>query len=402
MRIETLWSRWLGREGKPPPLDRFLSGALRGEREGERAAVAMFEAAAWAVTALAAQRVDGARGFPDDAPALVDALRRADARALLDATAALAAGKPSLALRARLDELRAQGHVGRLLAAGIPPWYAEELAAREASWGTDRLEAWLIAQNRRPPLWLRPREPGLDVLGPLRADGFEVVAEGGPIRVVRGPGIERAESWRSGLIEVQDIGSQVVGAAVEARPGQTVWDMCAGAGGKTLQIAGRMGGRGSILASDVEERRISTLKQRVKRAGWQNVRGAIWTGETTPELGPEVRKRGGFDWVLVDAPCTSTGTWRRNPDARLRTDRAALAEAPALQRHLARLGADALRPGGRLVYVTCSWRPAEDEAVVRALLADRPSLKLVSEAWPAPPEVDGDSFYVAVLEAPAR
>jgi 16S rRNA (cytosine967-C5)-methyltransferase len=177
--------------------------------------------------------------------------------------------------------------------------------------------------------------------------------------------ITGAAAYREGLVEVQDEGSQVIALLVDARPGMRVADYCAGAAGKTLAMAATMGNRGKITACDTSAARLEGAATRLKRAGVDNVeRHLLEPGDRWAK-----RRAGSFDRVLVDAPCTGTGTWRRNPDARLRTQPADLAELVAVQHDILVKAAELVRPGGRLIYATCSLLPEENEAQMDRFLA---------------------------------
>jgi 16S rRNA (cytosine967-C5)-methyltransferase len=189
-----------------------------------------------------------------------------------------------------------------------------------------------------------------------------------------------------------------------------VADWCAGAGGKTLAMAMTMDNRGQILACDVHDTRLTAAVKRLRRAGVHNVeRHLIEPGDKWVK-----RRAGGFDRVLVDAPCTGTGTWRRNPDGRLRMTETDLAEILPKQAAILDEASRLVRPGGRLVYATCSLLREENETQVEAFLERQSGFKLVPlhEAWtlPGPPPSEGpylvltplrhgtDGFFAAVLE----
>ena len=220
-------------------------------------------------------------------------------------------------------------------------------------------------------------------------------------------------AFKSGLIEVQDEGSQLIALLADARPGMRVADYCAGAGGKTLAMAATMGNRGKITACDTSAPRLEGAALRFRRAGVDNAeRHLLTAGDRWAK-----RRAGSFDRVLVDAPCTGTGTWRRNPDARLRTRPADLAELVSVQNNILERARELVRPGGRLVYATCSVLPAENEERMESFLASNPDFApMALEAlWPAlcpdvaqpcagpwlrlSPGAQGtDGFFCAVLE----
>jgi len=187
------------------------------------------------------------------------------------------------------------------------------------------------------------------------------------------------ESFREGLFELQDEGSQLLGMLVDAPPTRVV-DACAGAGGKTLQLAAQMKNRGELFALDIDARRLGELKLRARRAGAHNVRI-----RPIPPTGPEVSATladlvGKADRVLVDAPCSGSGTFRRKPDARYRLTEAQLANHVERQKALLEQFAPLVKPGARLIYGTCSMLREENEDVVAAFLARHPEFSVLPPA----------------------
>jgi 16S rRNA (cytosine967-C5)-methyltransferase len=361
---------WLGPRGtRPPPLDRFLAA-----RRPAGPDVAALDRLVRRVVALVRAPAPGGSALLDQVRALPDAALAAAARPPLpDAVAAA----------------RATAHTwpGRCAAHGIPPGFGPLLARRAERWGDAATLAWLARQDTRPPLWIRLRDPA--AVDALRARGFTVDGEG-PARRVSGPGDPRVV-MRDGGFEIQDLGSQQVAALAALRPGGRAWDVCAGRGGKTMALADALAGRGAVVATDVDEKKLAELKVRARRAGVADVvRVRAWDGERTPDFGPEARK--GFDVVFVDAPCSASGTWRRNPDARLRTDPAEVPGFADLQRRLLELAATRVAPGGRLVYATCSVFVEEDEAL-------SPGARFVpaGAGLYGAPEADADTLFGAVF-----
>ncbi len=169
------------------------------------------------------------------------------------------------------------------------------------------------------------------------------------------PDLGRLAAWRDGLIEVQDEGSQIVALLTDARPGQRVLDFCGGAGGKALALAAAMENRGEIVVADVDEARLRTARRRLRRAG-------VTIAETRRLQGGDVSLEGSFDRVLVDVPCSGTGTWRRAPDLKWRFGPDDLADCIESQRRILAAAWALVAPGGRLVYATCSLLPEENEA----------------------------------------
>ena len=172
------------------------------------------------------------------------------------------------------------------------------------------------------------------------------------LRLPEGFQVEATHAWRSGLVEVQDEGSQLLASACEASPGETVLDLCAGAGGKTLALAADMEDSGRLIASDTDRGRLSRLTPRLQRAGVTIAEPRLLNpgreGETLAEVA------GAADLVLVDAPCSGSGTWRRNPETRWRLTPDRLDRLVGLQARLLDLASDFVKPGGRLVYAVCS------------------------------------------------
>lgn len=258
---------------------------------------------------------------------------------------------------------------------GVPAWLLPSLAARFGP----LLAEELAALDRPAPTDLRvntlkiTRDAARDALA---TEG--IATEPTPFSPwgLRAPSrapITATRAFRDGLIEIQDEGSQLVAAILDARPGMRVCDFCAGAGGKTLALAAMMANRGSIIAADVSAHRLEAAVRRLRRAGVSNVeRRLIAPGEKWIK-----RARGSFDRVLVDAPCTGTGTWRRKPDARLRLTREDLDELLLRQREILDRASTLVKPGGVLVYATCSVLEEENEAQVRSFLERNPSFRLM-------------------------
>lgn len=230
------------------------------------------------------------------------------------------------------------------------------------------------------------------------------------IRMSERVALNRLPALKTGELEIQDEGSQLVAALVDARPGERVADFCAGAGGKTLAMAARMEGRGRIVACDVSEGRLRRCAERLKNAGVHNTETRLLSSERDKWV---KRRKASFDRVLIDAPCSGTGTWRRNPDTRWRgSGREGLADLVDLQARILTSAARLVKPGGRLVYATCSMLPEENEAQVEAFLAAHPTYRLVplAEAAPdlaghvpgdtlslTPARHDTDGFFAAVI-----
>ncbi len=182
----------------------------------------------------------------------------------------------------------------------------------------------------------------------------------------RHPNVEAMPAHGKGWFEVQDEGSQIAAFLAEARPGQQVLDLCAGAGGKTLALAAAMENRGQIYAYDTDPQRLRPIFERLKRAGVRNCQ-VLPPGDTE-----KLKTLPPLDLVFVDAPCSGSGSWRRRPDAKWRLTPASLAKRCDTQRQLLNQAAALLRPGGRLIYVTCSLLPEENGDQAQAFLAAHP------------------------------
>lgn len=239
------------------------------------------------------------------------------------------------------------------------------------------------------------------------------------LRIAGRPPLATLASFKSGLVEVQDEGSQIVALLADARPGHRVVDFCAGAGGKTLAMAAMMQNKGHIVACDTLKGRVDRAATRLRRAGVHNVERRGLSSERDPWV---KRHAGAYDRVLVDAPCSGSGTWRRNPDQKWRLQAAAIAELAALQSRILDSAARLVKPGGRLIYATCALLRDENEDCVAALLAAHPEFTPLpmGELWRAtiggeapataiespsgttlrltPAAQGSDGFFVAALE----
>lgn len=247
--------------------------------------------------------------------------------------------------------------------AGVAPgWLADALMQS----GIDAVAQGALLD--RAPLDLRANT--LKITRDELAARLPVPAEPGPAPdCLRLPHGAPAESWpefAQGLFEVQDGGSQVACGAIVAQPGETVVDLCAGAGGKTLALAAAMAGHGRLIACDIDRARLSRLPERAQRAGASVETRLLDAGRETAAL---TDLAGSVDAVLVDAPCSGTGTWRRNPEARWRLSPAAIVRYAAAQAHVLDLAAGLVRPGGRITFITCSLLDAEGADGAAAFLA---------------------------------
>ena len=305
----------------------------------------------------------------------------------------------------------------------FPDWLEPELASLYGE-GLEREMAALMAEAQtdlRANTLKATREEAREALA-----AEHVTAEPTPLsplglRVAGRPNLASLACFKSGLIEVQDEGSQLVALLADARPGQRVADFCAGAGGKTLAMAASMKNKGKLVASDVLIGRVERAATRLNRAGVHNVERRGLTSERDPWV---KRHAGTFDRVLLDAPCSGSGTWRRNPDAKWRLAPKDIEELVALQRRILESAARLVKPRGRLIYATCSLLRRENQEQVEWLLGANPAFRLlpVAEVWQeaigsaslegagldgpylslTPARNGTDAFFLAVLERAAK
>ena len=242
-----------------------------------------------------------------------------------------------------------------------PAWLAQRLAQS----GIDGEEAEALLG--RAPLDLRVNTLKADrATLVLPVENTNTAAPHG-LRLEQGTQVEQWAEWREGKFEVQDTGSQLACLAVDAKPGETVIDLCAGGGGKTLALAAAMDNLGRLIASDTDRGRLSRLAPRAERAGATIIETRLLDPKREFETLADLE--GQADAVMIDAPCSGTGTWRRNPEARWRLDEAELARLTALQSELLDLAARLVKPGGRIIYVTCSLFDEEGAGQFDAFLA---------------------------------
>ena len=262
----------------------------------------------------------------------------------------------------------------------LPDWLYDRLAAQ---FGADETLALAEALNQPAPLDLRVNTVKTNreaVLAQFAAE--DIAAMPGSlsplaIRLREKPALAKHPLFLAGAFEVQDEGSQLLGYLMEPKRGEMVVDFCAGAGGKTLLLGALMKNTGRLYAYDVSDKRLARLKPRLARSGLSNVHPARIEHERDTKI---KRLAGKVDRVLVDAPCSGLGTLRRNPDLKWRQDEGSVAELALKQAAILEAAARLVRPGGRVVYATCSLLAAENEAIVDAFLAAHPEFNLTPVA----------------------
>ena len=259
------------------------------------------------------------------------------------------------------------------VAADLPDWLWERLGA---VLGTEERAALARAWQMPAPLDLRVnalKSTREAALAALAAEGLPVTAtpySPWGLRIAGRPSLSRHPWLADGRIEVQDEGSQLIGVLVAPRRSDMVVDFCAGAGGKTLLLGAMMRSQGRLYAFDTVARRLSRLTPRLARSGLSNVHPQVIAHERDAKV---KRLAGKIDRVLVDAPCTGFGTLRRNPDLKWRQSEDDLRELAERQARILAAAATLVKPGGRLVYATCSVLPDENDAIVDAFLAAHPA-----------------------------
>ena len=282
-----------------------------------------------------------------------------------------------------------------------PMWYPLlQERAQKSHWSNEQLQTFIQQQNQSPPIWLRVQrnKPIRDAYNDLVHQGVNVsITDDGTISAQGGKGVSATKLFQEGFVEVQDLASQQIALAVNVKAGDKVWDCCAGAGGKTVAIASRMNNKGVVVATDLHGYKLEELKRRTKRADIHNVRTFEWQGNEPLRLPKEVAQQQGFDWVLVDAPCSSAGTWRRNQDARWRFTEKDTQELIVLQQQILTHASKAVRANSHLVYATCSWQVSENEAQIEWFLQQHPEFTLISQRMLGAPLQDSDAMFVAVL-----
>lgn len=295
--------------------------------------------------------------------------------------ASLAAVEPWAAdalTRLRLDEVR--WPTDRIERLGVRFSMPDSLVSLFAQAYPDDVEALIEALDARAPLTLRANTLSGDrkqLIEALSAEGLET-QEGrwSPWAVTLGARVNAfgLAAYTSGRFEVQDEGSQLIALATGAKAGELVVDACAGGGGKTLAMAAMMANKGRVVACDVSDKRLADVMPRARRAKAFNLETRVVDEDASGDkaLSKLVNRA---NLVLVDAPCSGTGALRRRPDARWRLTADGIASFPALQRQILDRYAKLVKPGGRLVYATCSILPEENEAVADAFLAAHPDFR---------------------------
>ncbi len=285
----------------------------------------------------------------------------------------------------------------------LPDWFWQQISLPE-----NKHNEFIRIMMTRPPIWCRTQ--GLKVSDAIK----QLLKQDVPAQASthfddalslgsKSLNLDGVTLYKEGKLEIQDLASQVIGHVCAPKPEEHWWDTCAGAGGKSLQLKTHMlaqdsQAKGSITASDIRQGPLKELLKRAKRAGYKHIDIAPWQSDSLP-----VTKL--FDGVLVDAPCSCLGTWRRNPDMRWTDDETAVLSKPELQLDILSRSSRAVKPGGKLVYATCSLATKENESVVTEFLALHPEFSLEMLTHPFtqeqskmltiwPHEADCDGMFV--------
>jgi 16S rRNA (cytosine967-C5)-methyltransferase len=319
---------------------------------------------------------------------------------------------------AQLRSLAASDHAGSGpqdlgLRTSFPNWLVEKLQEQIGESETEKL---LEAMNQPPPLTIRvntlktTRENCLHELRKRGHQGAPTPLSPDGIHLKKRVNLFSLDLFRDGWFELQDEGSQIISLLVDPKPNWRVADVCAGGGGKTLHLAALMKNRGEIWAFDVAPQRLENLRKRSRRCGIHNVRCRLLQPDEIP-----ANLLGQMDAILIDAPCSGAGVLRRNPDAKWKITPEMVREMAAKQKQIIKHYAPLLKPGGRLVYATCSLLAEENEDVVQSFLALHSEFRwghaaAILQRYQLAPLADGgvfhlfpqrqgtDGFFAAVLE----
>ncbi len=287
--------------------------------------------------------------------------------------------------------------IGPIQISDLNPGFVQE-------WSTELLTAF----QSRPSIWVRiEKSDPQSFLAFLDSKHIAYrfhSANAKTLEILSTLNLNESIDFRKGRVEIQDISSQAVGLICRPKSKDVWWDACAGSGGKSLHLSALMGTNGLVYASEVNANMIRELNRRIgKNRRWSNILPLQWDGLKRPVFNRKI------DGVLIDAPCSCSGTWRRNPELRWRIIKKQVDDYARVQLKLLQLCSDSVREGGALVYATCSLFPEENEAVIDKFLASEKSFHLETIVNPfsqessekgltvAPPQTDGNSMYVARL-----
>jgi len=300
-------------------------------------------------------------------------------------------GTPTRRIKGKFDELQSI----RKFRESIPDWLDEtgeaELGKR---WDDEIKELNKQARVILRTNTLKTNRKELQRLLHEEEIGTEIVPSAPDALVL----IERknvflSQAFKKGLFEVQDASSQLVAPFLDIKPGQKVVDTCAGAGGKTLHLASLMENKGQIIALDIHAHKLAELKKRAKRDGAHNIETRTIEGTKSIK-----KLKGKADRVLIDAPCSGIGVLKRNPDSKWKLNADFIDRIRKTQAEILDQYASMVKPGGKLVYATCSILPSENEKQVKAFLTNHKEFEMIKDKKVSPAASGFDGFYMALLE----
>lgn len=289
----------------------------------------------------------------------------------------------------------------------FPDWFIEGLQSTMGKIFSKKEDILSIFQTR-PPIWIRFREENLEVIEKsflergISFQSHSILSSAGS---VNSPvNLDTLNAYREGMFEIQDLSSQIVGWVCNPQFGEYWWDACAGGGGKTLHLAALIKGNGKILATDKRESALNEARHRCRKWNYHQVRFKIWKGEEGEGISSL------FDGVLLDAPCSGTGTWRRNADARWRTSISDVENYVQLQKKLLFICAQKVRPEGKLIYSVCSLMEQETLLVIHEFIESQSEFELGTICnpltqkkskgflWVFPQDQNSDGMFIASLK----
>ncbi len=301
----------------------------------------------------------------------------------------------------------------------VPKWFFPQIEGASEELAPDFKMTLLASLQRRPPLWIRNQSHShTELKQQLDSTKIKVqVSEqlSNALTLEGAINVHEIPAFKQGQFEVQDLASQCVGHVCNPQPGERWWDVCAGSGGKTLHLAALMAGKGQIVATDLRETMLQELRKRAKRGHWHNIQVSIPPSSATLLQSsvvpmPQSASIELFDGILVDAPCSNLGTWARNPDARWRVDPNTFSDLATQQLAILCHIQDFVKPGGKLVYATCSFSTLENQSVIQQFLEKHPHYHLASFPHPLtqeiingmlniwPQQFQSDGMFIALLQ----
>lgn len=306
-----------------------------------------------------------------------------------------------LELLSQSNELWAQG-----LSHSLPAPLLDALGRRRRlSQENQSWDPWLKMQLSRPPTWLkvrkglRPASLAKELIAELEVCVVE--ERPGALAIQTERSLQNTKAFLRGDFEIQDLASQLMVEKMQVQPGDRVWDACAGGGGKSMGIAAALHLQGRLYASDLRPWKLAALAQRAKRGGHANIATFPWQAPKAPDFGKPTMMNayvGYFDRILIDAPCSGSGTWRRSPDGKLRIGSNDLQALQDLQLQMIETALPYLKPQGRFFYGTCSYYVEENEELIEKALATIPGITLVQQSLLGCPAEDCDTMFLAELK----